>query len=885
MSSIPPSEIPKRLGTIKGFLPCKGLKNTLSVCMIVKNEEANIEKAILSFLPFADEIIVNDTGSTDRTLEILARLPKVKVIHSEWRRDFSYSRNLSLAAATCAWCLWMDADDVVPPEQVANFNKLKRATLDRAFGFQVINTQSGGLPIGARFLQIRMFPNHPRIRFERRIHEQIIYGIAAVGLHVYYVDTIIHHTGYESEDLRKSKSERNLELILTEPDRGKDPVVSCQLGDAFQILGRHDEAIAAYKEIFDIPGAENINTEAYNEAFITIGKSYQLKADYPNAIEWLEKAIARIPTRIDPLFYKAESLYILKKYDDAAPLFEKILTLERSSGSQVSHYDVMRMYSFKFLCDIATIKQNPSLVLQWATQFHEAYPVVVESSIFLGKASLALGDASAAILHLERAVATNPKASRDAWLALMLAYEKIGNTVQMNRVRERMATAFGESPEESKRPLLSVAMIVKNEETHLKACLDSIRGLWDDLVIVDTGSTDRTVEIATQAGARVFHFPWIQDFSAARNRSLEESQGQWILWLDADDVLLPEDLERIKNLVQTAKAKKAYGFLIKNSQDAGLTGAVFNQIRLFPNQPEIRFVGRVHEQVMPSLQALGMPVEFMDIRVVHTGYTDPETVKFKQRRNLELMQDDIERSPGSVNAMKFFAMGNAYLDLGEFDEARHWYSLSMAQAERAGEDKHILQILPVKLAECRGNLGFREEALAMINEYLLRNPTQPNALFLRAQLNEAQGNLDLVAADYSCLIHFQEKPTLMPVDFQQIRIRACKMLGHYWMEKGIRPLAMEILRMGIAVGKGETMAGLKLAGLLFEHEQYKECRASLSFARLLEESAIVLLSLGQVNILLNDVPQALEALRTGAKLFPQDSDILALLADLQADIR
>lgn len=884
MASIAPDEINRRIGTIHGELPCRGVKHTLSVCMIVKNEEANIDRAIRSFLPFADEIIVNDTGSTDRTLEILATFPIVKVIHSEWIGDFSYSRNLSLDAATCSWCLWMDADDYVPPDQVENFRRLKHAPLDRAFGFQIINTQSGGMPWGAHFMQVRMFPNHPQIRFERRVHEQILFGVAQMRLHLFYLETTIWHMGYEELAQRQSKSLRNLELLKNEPDRGADPVISTQLGDGYSILERWDEAIAAYKEVLDIPNVQAINIDAYHEVFIALGKCYQGKGEREEALKWFIQAVAQTPDRIDPLYFQAETLYLLQRYAEAEPLFLKVLQMKRSHSSQASHWDVVRMYSYKYLCDIYTSSRDAHKVLEWATKFNAEYPQVIEAPLFMGKAYLSLENPVQAIVYLEQALAANATANRDAWFALMLAYEKSGASEQIVQVRRRMAEAYGESNLDTATQLLSIAMIVKNEEAHLGACLNSIRGLWDDLVIVDTGSTDATVQIAKDAGARVFHFPWIGDFSAARNRSLEQCEGKWILWLDADDVVPAESRLQIQQMLATASPHKAYGFLIKNSQDAGITGPVFNQVRLFPNRKEIRFTGRVHEQVTPALQSLSIPIEFLETRIVHTGYTDPETIRQKQRRNYELMLKDIEINPRGVNAMKLFALGNALLDLGDFAQATSWYRKSMEQSERVGEDRHILEVIPIKLAECRGNQGFQGDALEMMNHYLLASPVQPSAVYLRAQLEESLGKVEDAARDFGYLMHFQEQLTLMPVDYQQIRIRSCKFLADFWVKRGQQQLALEILRIGVAVGKGQVVSGLKLASLYFESEQYAACRDSLLFARRLDESATALYSLGQVLIMLNDIPGALEALNAGVTKFPGDSSLQHLLTDLKSDL-
>jgi len=883
MPSLSPLELQKRLGTIQGELKAHGKPNTLSVCMIVKNEDATIERAIRSFLPFADEIIVNDTGSTDRTVEILKTLPKVKVIHSEWKRDFSYSRNLSLDAATCTWCLWMDADDVVPPEQAVNFSKLKHAPLDRAFGFQIINTQGGGQPVGAHFMQVRMFPNHPQIRFERRIHEQIVYSVGSLGLYMIYTEATIYHMGYETDEMRISKSKRNLELILTEPDRGIDPVISTQLGDAYMILGKPDDAISAFQEVLTIPGAEVVNPDAFEEVYINIGKCYQTKGDYNEAVRWHLQAEERTPNRIDPFFYNGESMFRLQRYTEARTRFIKVLGMKRTHSSQASHWDVMRMYSYKYLCDIAILDKDYQALLDWASKFSEEYPQVVEGPILKGKALLNLGDAKGAIPLFEKGIAANPTANRDAWFALMHAHEQNGSAHKIDDVRRRMAEAFGESVSDRAKPVLSVAMIVKNEEAHLEACLASIHGLWDELIVVDTGSTDRTVQIAEQAGARVLSFPWIGDFSAARNKSLEACSGQWILWLDADDIFLPIDTQQIRQLVLTNIPRKAYGLMVKNSQDGGISGPIFNQIRIFPNRSDIRFQGKVHEQVIPSLQTLGIPIEFLPLRVIHTGYTDPETVKTKQRRNLELMRNDIDNSPQTVNAMKYFALGNAHFDLGDFAEAELWYRRSMEQAERVGEDKHILEILPVKLAECRANLGFQAEALAMMMVYVRRNPLQPNGIYLRAQLCAMIGKETEAVKDYGCLLYFQEQPTLMPVDYQQLRVKACKYLGEYWKNRGKQQLAVEIMRMALAIGKGETVAGIKLASLYFENALYQECLDNLKFAEKQDSSATILLSLGQTMIMLNDGRGALAVLEQGVRRYPQDPDLVGLLQDLRAD--
>src|SRR5438309_3283180 len=102
----------------------------------------------------------------------------------------------------------------------------------------------------------------------------------------------------------------------------------------------------------------------------------------------------------------------------------------------------------------------------------------------------------------------------------------------------------------AKRVRLSLCMIVKNEERFIQDCLESAREAVDEMVVVDTGSTDRTVELAEQAGAQVSHFQWCNDFAAARNASIERAKGAWVLWLDADERLGPGSAAELRRAIR-----------------------------------------------------------------------------------------------------------------------------------------------------------------------------------------------------------------------------------------------------------------------------------------------------------------------------------------------
>ena len=144
---------------------------------------------------------------------------------------------------------------------------------------------------------------------------------------------------------------------------------------------------------------------------------------------------------------------------------------------------------------------------------------------------------------------------------------------------------------------VSAALIVKNEEDFLEGCLASLQGIAGEVVIVDTGSTDRTKQVAERGGARVYDFAWSGDFSAARNYGLEQCRGEWILYIDADERVRPGSAAHLAEELSSAN-HIAYQVLLHPC--AGFTP--FWILRLFRNDPAIRFRGVIHENLWPTVQ-------------------------------------------------------------------------------------------------------------------------------------------------------------------------------------------------------------------------------------------------------------------------------------------
>jgi hypothetical protein len=166
---------------------------------------------------------------------------------------------------------------------------------------------------------------------------------------------------------------------------------------------------------------------------------------------------------------------------------------------------------------------------------------------------------------------------------------------------------------DQERPYLSLCMIVRDSARTLPACLESIRPWVDEMVIVDTGSVDDTPRIVETFGGRLFHFPWCDDFSAARNESLRHARGEWLFWMDSDDMIPPECGRKLRDLVERGIDPRVTGFVMQvhcpgGREDGGpeFNVTVVDHVKLFRNRPAIRFDGRIHEQLLPSIRRSGV---------------------------------------------------------------------------------------------------------------------------------------------------------------------------------------------------------------------------------------------------------------------------------------
>lgn len=256
---------------------------------------------------------------------------------------------------------------------------------------------------------------------------------------------------------------------------------------------------------------------------------------------------------------------------------------------------------------------------------------------------------------------------------------------------------------------VSLTMIVKDEEHNLPHCLGSAEGLFDEMIVVDTGSADRTIAIAREHGARVFEFPWVQDFAAARNAALARATGDYAFWLDADDVIDPPQRIKLRALFDGLRPGDDSAYVVRCVCDDGPAGGrtVVDHVRLFPLREGVRWEYAVHEQILPSLRRSGIPVGWTDVEVRHTGYADASVRAGKLRRDEAILRQELESRPGDPFVL--FNLGFIAVERQDWPAALRDLSASL---EGSAPTDSIVNKLYALIARCHQGLGDAPSAIA-----------------------------------------------------------------------------------------------------------------------------------------------------------------------------
>ncbi len=293
---------------------------------------------------------------------------------------------------------------------------------------------------------------------------------------------------------------------------------------------------------------------------------------------------------------------------------------------------------------------------------------------------------------------------------------------------------------------ISLCMIVRDNEDTIHACLDSIYPWVDEIIVVDTGSTDGTQEICRSFGARMFEFPWCDDFSAARNISLQHAQGDWLFWMDSDDTIPMDQAQQLRRLALGEHAPETFGYVAQVRCPSGNTGemTVVDHVKLFRNLPELRFEHCIHEQILPAIRRAGGNVEFTDIYVIHSGSIQtPEVRQKKLERDFRILKKDLQQRP--EHPFVLFNLGMTCEDSGDFEAAEDY--LRRCIAASGEQESHVRKAWALRV-NCMRATGKLIEAIEMASSALQIFPGDKELLFRRAMLYQDTANYQDAMTDY-----------------------------------------------------------------------------------------------------------------------------------------
>ena len=276
-------------------------------------------------------------------------------------------------------------------------------------------------------------------------------------------------------------------------------------------------------------------------------------------------------------------------------------------------------------------------------------------------------------------------------------------------------------------PSVAAAMIVRNEARFLPGCLASLHGKVDEIVIVDTGSRDATVEIAHNGGARVVHFDWADDFATARNRGLAEVAADWVLYIDADERLgVPGD-RRLGEAIDPRALAATVRFLPKT----GYTR--YREWRLFRRDERLRFAGAIHETMVPLIEEIaareGLPLARTAVEIDHLGYDGDQAAK--HARNLPLLRRASAENPARVYL--WYHLAESLCAVGEVDAATHAARRGLQAARDFPSDKQRANASLIYQMLARLALARREDPRPLIAEGLSAMPDDHALALMRAR--------------------------------------------------------------------------------------------------------------------------------------------------------
>jgi len=629
-----------------------GLKRTLtktptiSVCMIVKNEEELLPQCLKSIRDIVDEIIIVDTGSTDKTIDI-AESHGANVYHHPWENNFSKHRNQSISYASSEWIFVIDADEEVIRWDNRLEVLLNNKDLDSIY--VKVNNIFGSGAGEACHNSIRLFRNSKNIRYEGSVHNQLI------GTNNSFASSIvIYHKGY-CLDAEKEKQKYLRTTTLLENEIEKDPgnpKLHHYLAVAYLGKKLYDRALQECQKALHFASNQNQEDDLYLWTYFVGAVSCMNINQIDEAERMCLEAIQKNPMHLDSHYLLSSIYYVQGNKQDFIDHSDKYLSLIKLLNSNPENFGLMvhntvayewrihlhRGFVYRSLGQNGKVQKEYSFALKKCHNQGDYYKQRCLIHLKLFENRLAEN-------FLKKALKYNPKDKE-----LSEAKAKLRKLKETDRVANRNKRMISSGKNKANAPTISLCMIVKNEEKFLPQCLESVKDYVDEIVIVDTGSTDSTVDIARKYTDKVFFHPWEGHFSKHRNQSIKYATKDWIFILDADEVLVKECAQAVRESIKNESIDSIY-VVVRNAFDGGTGEAVHNSIRIFRNNGKICYEGRVHNRIVGTEMSKIYP-----ITILHEGYNLPrEESRKKFVRTSELLKKEIEENPQHPRAYHYLA--------------------------------------------------------------------------------------------------------------------------------------------------------------------------------------------------------------------------------------
>lgn len=259
---------------------------------------------------------------------------------------------------------------------------------------------------------------------------------------------------------------------------------------------------------------------------------------------------------------------------------------------------------------------------------------------------------------------------------------------------------------------ISACYITKNEEHTLARSLTSLKGQVDELIVVDTGSTDNTVAVAKEYGAQVYHYEWTHDFAAARNAALDKATGDWVIFLDADEYFALESAAKLRQTIASTKGDAITVTIVDIEEDTKREFSRSVVLRLWQNKPTRRYVGKIHEHVRENGAELNRIECFPELLLYHTGYSE-KYMKIKAERNLKLLMSEIDAGRATPLFDRYLA--ECCYVLEDYELAYHYVKAAIDNEPPTIDSKYeIYHIMRLTMRKQKKSLLQQREMLEYI---------------------------------------------------------------------------------------------------------------------------------------------------------------------------